>query len=379
MKITALRTYLVGNPWKNWVFVEVQTDEDVVGLGEATGGLSSRPHDAAVHELQTVVVGQDPLNPRSLWTHMEKALYFATTPAMAAVEMACWDIVGKVLNAPVYQLLGGATRPRIRAYANGWYSGERSPTGIAEQAKQVVEGGYTALKFDPFGTAYKFVSKGELREALGLAEAVRTAVGPDIDIMIEAHDRFTVQTAIQVGRAVATIEPFWLEAPVISTDPAATVEVARAIPVRVAAGERLHHPNEFGELLHPRVIDVAQPELLNCGGIQGLLSAAAVASAYDAWVAPHNAQSPFTTVVNAHVGAALPNLLIQETFDDFLVPWSHDILDGECQIKDGYLELPSGPGFGVTFHGDEMVKHPYSDRNFLRLFAPGWEQRRGDR
>jgi galactonate dehydratase len=379
VKITELRTIVVGNPWKNWVFVEVHTDEGITGLGEATGGLSSRPHEAGVRELEVVVVGQDPMNARGLWLHMEKALYFASSPAMAAVEIACWDIIGKVVSAPVWQLLGGATQPRIRAYANGWYSGERSPTAIAELASQVVAQGYTALKLDPFGTAYKFITKPELRAAMAIVEAIREAVGADVDIMIEAHDRFTVQTAIEVGRTIAAIDPFWLEAPVISTDPVATNAVARAVPVRVAAGERFSRPTEFAELLHDRVVDIAQPELLNCGGIQGLLAAAAVASSYDAFVAPHNAQSPFTTVVNTHVGATLPNLLVQESFDDFLEPWSHDLMTGACRVKDGYIELPEGPGFGVSFREEEMVKHPYSDRNFLRLFSGGWERRGGDR
>ena len=378
MKIVDIETFVVGNPWKNWVFLQLLTDEGVVGLGEATGGLSTLPHEAQLRELRSVIVGHDPTNVRALTSHVEKSLYFSTGPAVAAIEMACWDILGKVLNAPVWQLLGGVSSPRLRAYANGWYSGERTPESIAARALEVTAQGYSALKFDPGGTAYRTLSRSELRDALRLVEAVREAVGDDVDILIEAHDRFTVPTAIEVGRALASFNPFWLEAPVDSTDVAALVAVSQQIPVRTVAGERFSHARDFADLMHARSIDVLQPELLKCGGIQGLLSASAIASAHGGFIAPHNAQSPFTTVVNAHVGVALPNVLIQETFDEYLVPWSSDIMTGTCEVKDGFIDLPSGPGFGVTFNTDEMVKHPYSEQNFLRLFSAGWESRKGD-
>ena len=216
-------------------------------------------------------------------------------------------------------------------------------------------------------------------ESLALVAAVREAAGDDIDIMIEAHDRFTVGTAIHIGRELQAFRPYWFEAPVQSTDIAGLVEVARSQPVRVAAGERFTEAVSFGELLHTRAVDIAQPEVLNCGGVQGLATAASIAAAYGAWIAPHNAQSPFTTAVNAHVGAAMPSFLIQETFDDFAQPWGREIMSGAPVVRDGYLELPAGPGFGVEFDTDAMAKYPYSPRNFLRLFKPGWETRRGDR
>lgn len=379
MKITNLTTFVVGNPWKNWVFLELHTDEGITGLGEATGGLTTMTNEAELRELRNLLIGHDPRNPRAIWLHLQKSLYFRSSPAVAGIEMACWDILGKSLNAPVWQLLGGKTNGRLRAYANGWYSGERTPQSIADRAKEVVSLGFTALKFDPFGTAYKSLPRGDFREAMSLVEAVRGAVGDDVDILIEAHDRFTVPTAIEIGRALEPFAPFWFEAPTDSEDVAAVLAVARNVPVRVAAGERFHRTADFADLMHDRTIDIVQPELLNCGGVQGLLSAAAVADAFGGFVAPHNAQSPFTTVVNAHVGVAIPNLIFQETFDPFLVPWSRDIMTGHSEFRDGYIELPNGPGFGVTFDTEEMARHPYSERNFLRLFSSGWERREGDR
>jgi galactonate dehydratase len=379
MIITDLNVYVVGNPWKNWIFLELLTDEGITGHGEATGGLTTSPIAAQLGEIRNLVVGQDPMNPRALWEHLRRSLYFESGPAVSGLEIACWDIIGRKLGAPVWQLLGGAVAPRRRAYANGWYSGPRDPKGFGEAAQAVVARGYTALKFDPFGSAYQSVDPAELREALALVEAVRVAVGDDIDIMIEAHDRFTVGTAIHVGHELQAFRPYWYEAPVQSTDIAALVEVARSQPVRVAAGERFTEAFSFCELLHTRAVDIVQPEILNCGGVQGLVNVAAVASAYGAWIAPHNAQSPFTTVINAHVGAAMPSLLIQETFDDFAQPWAREIMTGGCTLANGYLELPDGPGFGVEFDTAAMARYPYSPQNFLRLFRPGWEQRRGDR
>ncbi len=377
MKIIDARTTIVGNPWKNWVFVQLFTDEGITGVGEATGGLSTKPNEAAVHELRPLYIGQDPRNVVALWERLYKGLYLDQNAAMAGIEMACWDILGKTLNVPVWRLLGGQTRPRIRAYANGWYQGPRDPQFFAERAREVVAMGYTALKFDPFGDAYRFISSDEMRLSLNIVGAVRSAVGESVDLLIEAHDRFSVSTAIEIGHALANFKPFWFETPVMSSEIEALAEVARAIPVRVVAGERSASKGDFARLLNTCVIDVIQPEILRCGGVMGLTRIAALAEAYEAFVAPHNAQSPFTTIVNSHIGLVLPNLLIQECFDDFLVPWSREIMSGTVRIVDGYIEAPQGPGFGVTLNETEMAKYPYAERNFLRLFQPGWERRAG--
>src|SRR5512141_285164 len=161
MKITELKTYIVGNPWKNWVFVKVFTDEGLTGVGEATGGLSARPGEEQVHELERFVIGEDPLQPERLWQRMYKGLFLGSNVGVNAIEIACWDILGKALNAPLWQLLGGKQRPKLRVYANGWYTGPRDPAFFAEAAAKIKAMGYTALKFDPFGSAYRFLSPAE--------------------------------------------------------------------------------------------------------------------------------------------------------------------------------------------------------------------------
>lgn len=376
MKITGVRTHIVGNSWKNWVYLQLETDEGITGAGEVTAGLQAKPIEAAVHELKPLFLGKDPRNINQIFDDIYKGVFLNYTNVIAAVNQACWDILGKSLNVPIWQLIGGKMRPRIRAYANGWYRGPRDPVFFAEAAVRMVEKGYTALKFDPFGNAYRFFDREELRLSLSLVGAVRDAVGPNVDLLIEAHDRFSVSTAITIGHALAEYEPMWLETPVMSTDIEATIEVARQIPVPVATGERFRELEQFARLLGSKTVSIVQPEQMQVGGITGLLKAAAIAEAHEAFVAPHNAQSPLNTVVNMHIGAVLPNLLIQECFDDTNAAWSREMMSGTVEVKNGYIEVSDRPGLGVELHEEVMRKYPYGEQNFLRLFEAGWERRR---
>jgi galactonate dehydratase len=377
MKITELKTFVVGNPWKNWIFVKVNTDQGLVGWGEATGGLETKGPEAQVLELGRFVIGEDPLHPERLWQKMHKGLFLGSNIAMNGITIACWDILAKSLNVPLWKLLGGKQNTSLRVYANGWYKGPREPGAFAEEAARVKSMGYTALKFDPFGTTYRFFGAGEEKKSLDIVAAVRKAVGDDVDILIEAHDRFSVSTAIRVGKELEEYRPMWLETPVMSTDIEATLQVARAIKVPVATGERFNRLGQFLDLLAGRAVDIVQPETLGIGGIGGALKAAALAQAAEAFVALHQAQSPYNTAINAHLHAVMPNFLIQECFDDFLEPWVRDFMHGVPQVKDGSLEPSDAPGIGVTFDEIAMAKHPYGPNNFLRLFENGWERRTG--
>ena len=377
MKISELKTFVVGNPWKNWVFVKVHTDAGLVGWGEATGGLETKPPEAQVHELARFVIGENPLHPERLWQKMYKGLFLSNNVAMNGITIACWDILAKSLHAPLWKLLGGKQNPSLRAYANGWYKGPREPAAFAEEAARVKAMGYTALKFDPFGSTYRFFDAGEEKKSLAIVAAVRKAVGEDVDLLIEAHDRFSVSTAIRVGQELEPYRPMWLETPVMSTDIPATLQVARSIRVPVATGERFHHLSQFLELLAGRAVDIVQPETLGIGGIGGARKAAALAEAAEAFVALHQAQSPYNTAINAHIHASIPNFLIQECFDDFLEPWVREIMQGVPQVKAGYLEPSDAPGIGVEFDEKAMARHPYGPNNFLRLFENGWEKRTG--
>ncbi|MBD3184956.1 mandelate racemase/muconate lactonizing enzyme family protein [Candidatus Poribacteria bacterium] len=375
MKIVDYKIFLAGNPWKNWIYLKLYTDEGITGVSEATGGLYTMPVVEQINELSRVFVGQDPRNPEKIYDAMYKALFLDTNIAMSAVEIACWDIIGKMLDAPVWQLLGGKTHDKLRAYANGWYQGPRDPVFFAERANQVVEMGYTALKFDPFGGAYRFISRDSEKLAINIVKAVRDAVGEDVDILVEGHDRFSVSTAIRIGNALEEFNPMWFETPVQSKDMKALTAVAKGINVPVASGEMLERRGDFVDMLEERVIDIVQPETLHVGGISGCKKVSAIAEAYEAFIACHQAQSPLNTAINAHIHVTLPNFLIQECFDDFLEPWSREIMTGVPQVKDGYLEVSDKPGLGVEIHEEELAKHPYGQTHFLRLFEEGWERR----
>ncbi|MBT4127015.1 MAG: mandelate racemase/muconate lactonizing enzyme family protein [Chloroflexi bacterium] len=375
MKIADVRTVVVGNPWKNWIYVVVETDEGIVGIGEATGGSETQPRVAAVEEIKHLIIGMDPRNVHEIFHKLYLTAFIKVTTAMAGIEMACWDILGKSLGVPVHTLLGGKVRDNVRVYANGWYSGERTPEGFAEKASQVVAKGYTALKFDPFGDAHMQMSRKETAEAKALIGAVREAVGDEVDILIEAHDRFSTFAAIEIGNWLKDYDVTWFETPVLSTDISALVEVARRIPVRMIAGERMHAIHEFGEFLSHNVTDVINPEPLGVGGIWRSIQIAGIAEAHHAEIALHNAESPFKTMVALHIDAVTPNVFIQECFDDFLEPWVSDVLSGFHRVEDGYLTMPTAPGIGVTLNEEEAKKHPYGKSNFLRMFRPGWEKR----
>jgi len=375
MKITELKTFVVGNPWKNWVFVRLETDEGISGLGEATGGLSTKPALGDLEELTRHVIGEDPCHPERVWYKLHKARFLGASKGMSAIEQACWDILGKSLGVPVWQLFGGKHRDQLRVYANGWYQGPRDPVFFADKAAEMVAKGYTALKFDPFGGAYQQIDKASERLSIQIVAAVRDAVGPDVDILVEAHDRFTVTNAIRLGRALEEFKPMWLETPVRTHDLAGHLEVARSIQIPVVLGEGFNELRQFADLLSARVIDIIQPEPQTLGPSRAR-KAFAIAQAYDALVACHQAQSPFCTAMNAHLHASIPNFLIHENFDDSLEPWTWDLLSGAPRVENGYLTVSNAPGWGVELNEAEALKHPYGEKNFLRLFEEGWETRR---
>ncbi len=376
MKITDIKTFVVGNPWKNWIFIKVYTDEGITGLGEATGGLATKPNLGDTEELFRFVIGEDPRHPDKLWQKMYKGRFANYSTGMNGIEMACWDILGKSLNVPIWQLLGGKQRDQLRVYANGWYQGPREPSFFAEQAAELVERGYTAMKFDPFGGAHRQIDRQSERLSIDIIRAVRDTVGPDVDLCIEPHDRFTVTHAIRIGKMLEELQVMWMETPVHSSDIAATIEVAKAIaPVPIATGERYKRMGMFVDLLSAKVVDIVQPEVLSLG-VSNIKRVCGIAEAAEALVACHTAHSPLGTMVNAHIHASISNFLIQENFDDSNEDWARELLPGVPRVLDGYLPVPNEPGWGVDLNEEEAAKHPYSEKNFLRLFEEGWETRK---
>ncbi|MBI4024390.1 MAG: mandelate racemase/muconate lactonizing enzyme family protein [Verrucomicrobia bacterium] len=378
MRITDVTTRIIGTAWRNLVIVKVHTDEGVVGLGEAT--LQNR-EEAVVAFLDAAkkrhIIGSDPFNIEDLWLRMYRndswrGGHIANT-VLSAVEIACWDIIGKVLDQPVYRLLGGKCHDSLKAYANGWYAVERTPETFHQAAKAVVARGYKALKVDPFGAGHYELSPQEGKLSVSLIEAIRDAVGPDTEIFIECHGRFSAATAIEVCSELKPFRPSWYEEPVPPENLGEYQRVAQVLRP-IATGERLGTRFEFWNLLTSKAVDIIQPDLLHCGGLLEAKHVAAMADANYLTVAPHNSNSPLCTAITAHFCACTPNFKIQEVFDDFQEPWLTECFNGVPRMKDGVLPLPEGPGLGVTLNEDVIAEHPYRPM-FISLWDASWHKR----
>jgi galactonate dehydratase len=384
MRITRATTYIVGNPWKNWLFVRLDTDVDgLYGIGEGTINGFAKTTEAAIHELAGRYEGFDPFQIETILQRMTRDLYSeggqVHMTAVAAIEVACWDIIGKVTNRPIYDLIGGRYHQSLPTYANGWYAGPRTPESFAERAQLVMDKGYKALKFDPFGAAWRTMSPEDRHLSIDIVRAVRETVGPDIQIMIEGHCRFSVAEAVWVGDAIAEFEPTWFEEPTAHQNIASVVEVARKINVPVATGESFSSVHQHAELLSHNAVHILQPEPGSMGGIWRTRQVCAMADAFYGVVAPHNAQGPISTATCIQISASCPNLLTQELFDEFNVSWEHDLVTNPATVVDGRLQIPDGPGLGTDLNWAELDKHPYQASNFLPLFAVGWERREGEK
>ena len=379
MKIVDVKSYVLGTVWRNLTFVRVITDEGVEGVGEVrmvnhTDALSGYLAEA----VPRYVIGHDPANIEDLVQHMYRNDYARAgeiaMSAIAVIEIACWDIMGQSLGKPVYQLLGGAVRDRIKAYANGWYTVERTPHEFNQAAKRVIEKGYRALKLDPFGAGFYELDRAEKSKAVALVEAVRDAVGPDSEILVEMHGRFNPATAVEIARELEPFKPSWIEEPVPPENLAALKKVAEKVSIPVATGERLHTRYDYRTLFELQAADIIQPDITQFGGLLETKKLAAWAEIYYVLVAPHNVGGPVSTAAALHFAASTPNFKIQEHFNDFTESWVKTAAPGNPEVVDGYFALPQGPGLGVKLNLDVVREHP-QQRIFFNLFAENWHLR----
>jgi galactonate dehydratase len=380
MRIKDISTYLVGNPWKNWVFVRVDTDEGVHGIGEGTLGHFSRTVEAAIHEMKHLILGLDVFQVEMIVQRMARDVFAdggqIKMCATSAIELACWDVIGKALGQPVYNLLGGRCRDKVRVYANGWYRCPRTPEAFAAKAREVVALGYTAMKFDPFGTAWRRMTRAEEDLSIDIVAAVREAVGPTVDLIIEAHARFGVATAIHIGKRLEPMSPAWYEDPVPHRNPQATTEVARHLEIPVGTGESLSSKQQFVELLRDDAIDVVTIEPLHLGGILGSRKIADLVDAHYGVIVPHSAQGPICTLACLQIDACTPNFYMQEYFDQFNVGWEKDLLTWNPRLIHGCLELPTTSGLGADMNLEVVKEHPYHEIGDISLWDQDWHYRR---
>ena len=362
MKIVDIKTFVVYAYRVNFVFLKVYTDEGIVGLGEGTLDTKENALLGAIEDLRPLIIGKNPMNIEKLMHDLYRDSYWrigvVLQSALSMLEMALWDICGKYFNTPVMNLLGGQFRDEIKMYANGWFAGAKTPDDFGQKAKEAVAVGIRALKWDPFGKSYMYMERADFHRAIDCVAAVRDAVGPDIDLLIEAHGRFDVSTAVEIAQALRPYDPMFMEEPVPPDNLDALAAVHKKSPIPIAAGERLYSIRSFHEFLTKGCADFAQIDVSHCGGIMALKKMAAMAEACYVALAPHNPSGPVANAASLQLAGNLPNWRILEImYTD--VNWRKDLTTEEVVFHDGCIKIPTKPGLGLELNEEECLKHPF--------------------
>lgn len=386
MKITGYRTYVVGTPWRNLTYLILETDEGLTGVGEAR--VLGKTHTVLefLKDTQRHFIGYEVTDIEALYRRFT-LLDFGSPgevvmTGLALVEMACWDIIGKKANMPVYQLIGGKVHEQIPAYANGWYTGERSPEAFAAAAEKVVAKGYKGLKFDPFGNGDLELTRKEYYKSIAIIEAVYGVVGDEVQMFIEMHGRFAPHQAVEIAKAIEKFHPGWIEEPCRPEDVPALRYVMDHTDIPIATGERLYHAQQYRELLSHRLTHIIQPDLNQCGGLLETKKICSTAETYSIMAAPHNVGGVVTTVATLHMLVGLRNAKVLEHFNDFVDSQIKACASPYPEVVDGYFRLPSGPGWGIEVDEEFLSSHApvsvdgiYSDPGLNMFVNAEWNRR----
>ena len=344
------------------MFVKIETDSDIHGWGEATLEYKEPTVVAAIHDLEYYLIGKDPQNIEAFRHDCYRDAYWRGGPvlmsALAGVEMALWDIKGKALGVPVYQLLGGKVRDAVPAYVNGWFSPAKTPEEFAEKVIQVRDNGFTACKWDPFGKAWLQISKKDLATAIECVRQVAAAAGNDVDLLIEGHGRFDIPTAVKIARQLEEFDIFWFEEPIPPDDKEGLAEVKRRSRVPIAAGERLYNRYEYRQFFDLSCSDYIQPDISHAGGLMELRFLGAEAEARHIGFCPHNPSGPVANAATLQLAACVPNFVkLEMMMTD--VPYRADICDEQLTVENGCVVIPERPGLGIELNEKEMEKYPF--------------------
>lgn len=359
-EIAEVEPYVLARPgeeeaatWASYmVLVKVVTKRGLVGWGETLSSIRVESIVAMVRRLGEFMRGRDVFNVegnRFEWYRQDfnMPISLESTAAYSAFDIASWDIMGKELGAPIHRLLGGLTRDRVRVYANGWYGNARGPDDYARKAKEAVDRGYTALKFDPFGQYFDTIDARGIREAVDKVRAVREAVGDYVDILIETHGRFNAESAIRALKALEPYNPLFVEEPVHPEDIEGLRRFRQSVNIRVALGERIINKGMLVQYLRDGLVDYLQVDVGRFGGLTEARKAAAIAEAFSVPMAFHNANGPILHAATIQIDSAIPNFAVQECFYDYWPRWKRDIIYDSMPVDGGYVKVPSKPGLGV--------------------------------
>jgi galactonate dehydratase len=375
MKIAEVVPWLVrseGTGWGEYLFVEVRTDEGISGWGEitTTTPTANRGIAAMVRQTSDLLVGVDPARIEDAWHKVFRAFTYmgsrgAGTNVVSAVDIALWDIRGKVLGLPIHELLGGRVRDDLLIYTHPDQSRFATPEGVVAEIREIVDSGHTGIKFDPFpappGVPLAHdrymdgrISRAELRQAMELTAQIRDAAGPDVELLIDAHGRFDVPNAIRIGQALDELGGIhWYEEPVPPESYRALEQVRGQVRVPISVGERLHTRWDFVPVLENRLADFVMPDVTWTGGISELKKIATMAEAYYVPISPHDAAGPVNLVAGGHVMLTVPNFYRIESSRHDLSSYNR-FLTAPLDNRHGRLTLPPGPGLGLDFDLDHL-------------------------
>jgi galactonate dehydratase len=370
VKITSVMTRVVNAELRNWVFVRVETDQSgLYGWGEATLEWKTRAVAGAIEDLAPLLLGRDPRDIEQLVRVMKKQSFWRLgvigMSAVSGIELALWDILGKSLGVPVWRLLGGKVRDRVKVYTHLGLGDMRAvyetldAEPLVQRAREVADKGYHAFKavFIPY-TNYT-ASLPEIDKVARMMEALREAVGPSIDIMIDFHGRTaSVAAALAYIEALAPGRPLFIEEPLPPGDTPGLSAVAAKSRVPIATGERLVDRFEFDDIFRSRAVDIVQPDICHVGGLMEAKKIAAMAEAASVGVAPHNPLGPIAGVAALHFAVSTPNHVIQEEMVG-AVPWYFDVVQGPIRMVDGYWQIPELPGLGIEVNEAECARYPF--------------------
>lgn len=338
-----------------WSFLKITTDEGLFGYGEAIVEGRSRTVEMAVKELEPHLIGQDPRRIEHLWQSMYRGTFYRGGPvllsAISGIEQALWDILGKSLDVPVYTLLGGAVRDRIRVYK---HVGGETPDEIQKNGKQAVAEGFTFIKTGIDTMAHLMEPPGYVNRQVERMEALRDAIGPDVDFGIDFHGRISPSLAIRLAKEFERLSPAFIEEPCLPENVDTLVTVARSTSIPVATGERLFTRWGFREVLEKQAAAIVQPDLAHCGGIMEGKKIAAMAETYYAGFAPHNPLGPINLAASLQLGANVPNFLAQEQ-----VSLGEGYIKNPFIVKEGYIDLPTGAGLGIEVDEEAVAQLVY--------------------
>ena len=362
MKITKLKTYICNCFRTNWVFVKVETDSGIHGWGEATLEYREPTVAAAIHDLEGWLIGRDPHNIEAFRHDCYRDAYWRGGPvlmsALAGVEIALWDIKGKALGVPVWQLLGGKVRDAVPIYVNGWFAPAKTPDEFAAKAAAVREHRFLGCKWDPFGKAWQQIGRRELDSAMECVRKVSETVGQDVLLLIEGHGRFDIPTAVKSGRRLEEFDICWFEEPLPPDDLNGMREVKERVRVSLAAGERLYNRYEYRQFFDLNCADYIQPDISHAGGIFEMRLLGAEAEARHIGFCPHNPSGPVANAATLQLAGCVPNFVILEMMMTD-VPYRAEICDEELVVHEGRMVIPDRPGIGIDLDENELLKHPY--------------------